>query len=102
MNFNPEITFGNIVTIVTFAIAVASGFYGLRGKLDVFVVMMEHNNDRFQRMEQRHELRLTKLEDNDLRLTSIVQELIGQNSIRERWDDNRRQQERHNRGRNSQ
>jgi hypothetical protein len=94
MNFSSEITIGNILTIVGFFVAVVAAFYGLRGKLDVFVVMMQNNNERVQRMEQRHESRLTKLEENDMRLTAIVQEIIGQNSIRERWDETRRNQER--------
>jgi len=101
MNYTPEITFGNILTIVAFVVAVIGAFYGLKGKMDVFVVMMQHNNDRIVRMENRPEQRLTKIEENDLRLTSIVQEIIGQNSIRERWDDNRRNQERTSRRNNT-
>lgn len=86
MNFNPEITLGNILTIAAFVTAVAGAFYGLKSRMDVFQVMIQQYADNFAATERRHEQRLTKLEDNDARLTGIVQELIGQNAERIRWD----------------
>jgi demethoxyubiquinone hydroxylase (CLK1/Coq7/Cat5 family) len=79
MNFSGEITAGNIMTAVAFAIAVMTAFHGLKSKLDLFAALME-------RMEARHEQRLTKLETNERTLTGLVQQLIGQNEERVRWD----------------
>lgn len=86
MNFTPEITTGNLLTIAAFVFAVIGGFYGLRGRLDVVTALMAQHNSRVERMEQRHEQRLTKLEDNDYRLTVMVQQLIGKTDERSRWD----------------
>ena len=79
MSFSNEITAGNILTAVAFAVAVMTAFYGLKSKLDLFSTLME-------RMEARHEQRLTKLETNERTLTGLVQQLIGQNEERVRWD----------------
>lgn len=79
MNFSGEITLGNVLTAVAFAAAVFAAFYGLKGKLDLFAALME-------RMEARHDERLTKLETNERTLTGLVQQLIGQNEERVRWD----------------
>lgn len=76
--------------MVAFVAAVFGAFYGLRGKLDVVATLMAQHNDRVERMERRHEERLTKLEDNDHRLTMMVQQLIGQNDERIRWDGHER------------
>ena len=79
MNWNPEITLGNLLTSVAFIAAVLTAFHGLKAKLDLFSTLME-------RMEARHEQRLTKLETNERTLTGLVQQLIGQNEERVRWD----------------
>lgn len=90
MNFNPEVTLGNILTIATFVVAVVGAFYTLKGKSDVLIIIIQQYNERFARMETRHEQRLTKLEDNDQKLTQMVQQLIGQNEERRRWDGHER------------
>jgi hypothetical protein len=90
VNFTGEITLGNLLTVAAFLGAVVSAFYGLRGKLDVVAALMEQHNKRVEQMERRHEQRLTKLEENDHKLTEMVQQLIGQNDERVRWDGHER------------
>jgi hypothetical protein len=90
MNFNPEVTLGNLLTVSSCLILVVSAFNGLKGKLDVVAALMREHNSRVERMEMRHEQRLTKLEENDARLTTMVQQLIGQNEERLRWDGGER------------
>ena len=92
MHFNPEITLGNVLTIAAFVTAVLGAFYGLKTKMEVFTVLIQQYSDRFAQMEVRHDQRLRKLEDNNEKITSLVQHLMGQNDERVRWDGNERRE----------
>ena len=86
MTWSPEITLGNVLMVVTLIVAVASAFHGLKGQMAVIVASIDADRQRMNRLEIRHEQRMTKLEENDHRLTEIVQQLIGQQNERSRWD----------------
>ena len=86
MNFTGEVTLGNLLTMVAFIGGAIGAFYGLKSKLDVFATLIEQHNANVKSMEARHEQRLTRLEDNEKKLTQMVQQLIGQNEERVRWD----------------
>lgn len=92
MSFSPEITLGNILSIVAFTAAVFGAFYGMRSKMDVFQILVKQSNERFARMEARHEQRLTRLEDNTDRLTTLVQQIVGRCEERTRWDGHERRE----------
>lgn len=92
MDFSPEITLGNILSIVAFSAAVLGAFYGLKSKLEVFSVIVQQYNERFARMELRHEQRLTKLEENNQQLTVMVQQLIGRSEEHIRWHGEERRE----------
>lgn len=86
MNYSPDITLGNIIMVVTLIVAVAGAYHGLKGQIAVIVASIAADRERLNRLEQRHEQRMSKLEDNDQRLTQIVQQLMGQQVERDRWD----------------
>jgi hypothetical protein len=86
MSFNGEITLGHILIVVSTLVSVSGAFFSLRGRMDVFATLIDAHNRRVDRMEQVNETRLLRLENNDIRLTDIVQELLGQNRERIRWD----------------
>lgn len=86
MNFNPEITLGNLLIAASTLVSVAGAYFNLKGRMEVFATLIEAHNKRVDRMELAAEARLVRLENNDIRLTDIVQELIGQNNERIRWD----------------
>lgn len=86
MTFTPEITTGNLLTVIAFVVSVIGMFYGLKGKAEVMFALFEEHNKRVERMETRHEQRLTQLEQNHRTLTDVVQQLIGQDTERRRWD----------------
>lgn len=92
MNYSPEVSLGNIIMIVTLIVAVAGAFHGLKGQMGVIVASIDADRARMNRLEVRHEQRMTKLEENDHRLTEIVQQLIGQQAERARWDGPDRRQ----------
>lgn len=93
MHFNGEVTLGNLLIMVSLAVTVMGAYYSLKGRMDVFSTMFESMKDTFEthnrrvdRLEMQNEARLMRLENNDIRITDIVQELIGQNNERARWD----------------
>lgn len=92
MTYTPELSLGNILLVVTMIVAIAGGYHGIKGQIAVIVTSMAADRERFNRLERRHEERMTKLEDNDHRLTEIVQQLMGQQAERDRWEGPDRRQ----------
>lgn len=86
MNWSGEITLGHLLIVASTLVSVSGAFFSLKGRMEVFATLIDAHNRRVDRMEQVNESRLVRLEENDLRLTNIVQELIGQNNERVRWD----------------
>jgi hypothetical protein len=90
MNFNPEVTLGNIFTICAFTIGVLSAYYGLKARSDVFAKIIEHAIERMDRMERRHEERMTQGEENHRSLREIVDRMVGERDERRLWDGRER------------
>ena len=86
MQFDPTITNGNILTAATMVVTVLGAYYSLKGELAIFRQLLQSHNDRVDRLERRHEERLTMLEQNERKLTTALERIIGQNEERVRWD----------------
>lgn len=86
MSFNPEITLGNLFTVIAGAGGFIGAYYALKARVDVFAALIEKHNERVERMENRHEQRLTMLENNYRILSEMVQQIRGQQEERSRWD----------------
>lgn len=86
MTFNGEIQLGHLLIASSMVLSVIGAFYKIQSKLDIFQHLLESYNARTDRLEKRHEERLTLLEQNERRLTNVVERIVGQNEERIRWD----------------
>lgn len=86
MSFNGEVTFGHIIIALTTLVTILGAYHSLKGKLDIFHHLLQSHNDRVDRLERRHEERLGMLENNERKMATILERLIGQNEERIRWD----------------
>jgi hypothetical protein len=82
---NSEITVGNLINVVTMIVIAIGAFHALKGELSVIKQVIQHQGDRVDRMERRHEERMTvgehrmaKLEENHNLLTRMMEHQRGQ------------------------
>jgi hypothetical protein len=85
-NFNPEITLGNLITLGGLLLAALGGFYGIKSNLQLLQQRLGQYIDALVEHKIQIDRRVSKVEENDRRVTEIVARLLARMEERDRWD----------------